>query len=362
MDRAPRYFLAQPVGMPSNSVVMDVRLDRRFFNCEAEMISPKGNSLPPVRKRDRNGMNSFQRPLVSVGVVTYNRPDELERTLAYLAAQTYENLEIIISDNASSDARVADVALRFVSTDPRARFVRQQQNIGPNDNFAFVLKEASGELFMWWSDDDHRAPRFIDALVDALTANAGSVIAFPDFNLVDAGGNTLPGYEHRPEKLRLFANPSRACRSMAYFLQHPEWQKQDAIYGLVKRDVAMRSSIAVDTSKIGVVGDDQLLVYEWLQHGPMAISGERLFYLTAGNVKHYDARSVAGRTSLQKIKAELSGMADEFRRAPRYIPRTAGATKIAVALMLPVRYAALLWRAGVIVPWRMFRKRRNGAA
>lgn len=296
----------------------------------------------------------LDRPLVSVGVVTRNRPDELARSLHYLRSQTYPALDIIISDNASDDPRVAEIGEAFTREDPRARFVRQPKNIGPNHNFAYVIREAKAELFLWWSDDDHRDPRFIEVLVNAMTPEA--TVAFCDFALVDGTDRLLKGYKHRYGSMIPFTSKSLLWRSMAYFLQHPEHGKQNATYGLVRRRAALEASI-IRSPDSGKIGDDQLFVYELLQRGRMAFSSDRLISLTTGNVKHYDARSVAGTTFAGKIIAELSSTRDEWLRAPRYILASKGPVKLAIAILLPIRWLLLLWRLAVTLPLRMFRSR-----
>lgn len=95
-------------------------------------------------------------PLVSIGVPTFNRPAGLERALISLLQQTYKNIEIIISDNNSSDERVLDVIKKYSSEDSRIQYYRQNTNRGALANFQFVLKKATGKYFMWASDDDDR--------------------------------------------------------------------------------------------------------------------------------------------------------------------------------------------------------------
>lgn len=104
-------------------------------------------------------------PLVSVGIPTFNRPEGLRRTLEAITRQTYPNLEIIVSDNASPDRRTEDVVAEFGRYDARIRFHRQARNLGASANFQFVLCEAKGRYFMWAADDDDWEPRFIERCV-----------------------------------------------------------------------------------------------------------------------------------------------------------------------------------------------------
>ena len=61
-----------------------------------------------IKVKDSQSFNS--QPLVTVGVLAYNRPKGLQRTLQCMMAQSYPNLEIIVSDNCSSDPAVKKVA------------------------------------------------------------------------------------------------------------------------------------------------------------------------------------------------------------------------------------------------------------
>src|ERR1700722_11490914 len=88
-------------------------------------------------------------PLVSVGIPTYNRADGLRRTLRDICRQTYSNLEIIVSDNASPGEETEAVIREFADTDPRIKYYRQSSNKGAIANFRFVLANSTGEYFMW---------------------------------------------------------------------------------------------------------------------------------------------------------------------------------------------------------------------
>jgi len=101
-------------------------------------------------------------PLVSVGIPTYNGPEGLRRTLEQITAQTYSHLEIIVSDNCSPNKEVKKITEEFAAKDTRIQYFRHDLNMGMSFNFQFVLKKASGEYFMWASDDDEWEPLFIE--------------------------------------------------------------------------------------------------------------------------------------------------------------------------------------------------------
>lgn len=120
-------------------------------------------------------------PLCSVGMPTYNRPALLREALACITAQTYENLEIIVSDNASSDPDVRAVIDDFARRDSRIRSVVQPRNIGGYMNFRFVMEAASGPFFLWHADDDLRSPDCIAFYMDQIGQSGG---IFSDFEIM----------------------------------------------------------------------------------------------------------------------------------------------------------------------------------
>jgi glycosyltransferase involved in cell wall biosynthesis len=85
--------------------------------------------------------------------------------LECLSAQTYSNLEIIVSDNCSTGEETERVVRDLMQKDSRIKYFRQEQNLGPFYNYKFLVEQAHGEYFAWACDDDARHPEFIDACV-----------------------------------------------------------------------------------------------------------------------------------------------------------------------------------------------------
>jgi glycosyltransferase involved in cell wall biosynthesis len=106
-------------------------------------------------------------PLVSVGIPTYNRASSLYHALDSILAQDYTPLEIVISDNASTDETEA-VCRELSSRHNNVRYVRQLRNLGLTRNFSETLRHASGEYFMWLADDDFIEPGYLGACARVL--------------------------------------------------------------------------------------------------------------------------------------------------------------------------------------------------
>ncbi len=115
-------------------------------------------------------------PLVSIGVPTYNRAAELRRAIESALAQDYKHIELIISDNASTDETQA-ICRAAATRDDRIRYVRQLKNRGMTANLNEVLSKAKGEFFMWLADDDWLAPDYISRCTQVLRGDPEYAIA-----------------------------------------------------------------------------------------------------------------------------------------------------------------------------------------
>lgn len=107
--------------------------------------------------------------LISIGIPTYNRAGSLKRTLELLQSQTYKNLEIIISDNASSDD-TGKICRQMTAKDQRIKYFKQAANVGMINNYQYVLRMSRGKYFMWAADDDWWDPTFIEELHRGLSS------------------------------------------------------------------------------------------------------------------------------------------------------------------------------------------------
>jgi glycosyltransferase involved in cell wall biosynthesis len=131
-------------------------------------------------------MGTRARPLVTIGISTYNRANSyLPAALQSALAQTYPNLEIVVSDNCSTDH--TEALMRGVD-DPRIRYFRQAANIGPNNNYNFCLQQARGEFFLLLHDDDLIDKDFVDVCLDAVDGKAAVGIVRTGTRVIDGNG------------------------------------------------------------------------------------------------------------------------------------------------------------------------------
>ena len=134
-------------------------------------------------------------PRISIGVPVRNGEAFLRQTLQSIVAQSYEDFEVLISDNASSD-QTAEICREISRGDSRVRYFRQTSVLPPSVNHHFVLQRASGEYFKWNCHDDLVAPDFLRECLQALESDRGAVLAYPQFKIIDASGAELQTYSY----------------------------------------------------------------------------------------------------------------------------------------------------------------------
>ena len=113
---------------------------------------------------------------LSIGLPVYNGEDFLAESLDSLLGQTYEDFELIISDNASTDG-TADICRGYAKQDSRIRYVRQPHNLGCAPNHNVLVQYARGELFKWVSHDDLYGRELIERAIEALDEYPQVVLA-----------------------------------------------------------------------------------------------------------------------------------------------------------------------------------------
>lgn len=105
-------------------------------------------------------------PPVTIIIPTYNRANYLREALQSALAQTYQNLEVLVFDDASPD-NTSSVVAEF-SADPRLSYMRNQSNLGIIGNWQTAIKAATGDFFCILHDDDTLEPGFIESLLSPL--------------------------------------------------------------------------------------------------------------------------------------------------------------------------------------------------
>lgn len=130
-------------------------------------------------------------PRVTIGVPVYNGAHYLADSLRSLSEQDFDSLEILVSDNASTDG-TDEIIRSAASQDHRIKHIRQPTNRGGVWNVNHLIDLANGEFFKWAYYDDVCGPSFVSTCVAALD-NGGhhAVLACPRAVTIDGDGKVI---------------------------------------------------------------------------------------------------------------------------------------------------------------------------
>jgi glycosyltransferase involved in cell wall biosynthesis len=202
-------------------------------------------------------------PLVSIGLPVYNGENYLRQATESLLTQDYGNFELIISDNASTDATFI-ICQEYQATDQRIRLYKNDSNMGAVNNFNKVFRLSSGKYFMWAAHDDLWDKSYISKCVAKLEANPAAVLCISEVLLIDAFGTAWDPNHSGMETVGLDVS-ERVQMLISRFFWHE-------MYGIIRSDCLRRTNLLVDK-----FGPDLILLMELLLLGDFVKIPEKLF-------------------------------------------------------------------------------------
>ncbi|HCV44453.1 MAG TPA: glycosyl transferase [Bacteroidetes bacterium] len=130
-------------------------------------------------------------PRISIGIPVYNGAKYLPEALESVLAQTYQDFEIVICDNGSTD-QTKEIGERYAQKDPRIRFYRNETNVGPLRNFNRVFELSSDSTYFKFAPhDDTYAPEYLERCIAVLDEHPDVILCNSRIRIVDPRGNTI---------------------------------------------------------------------------------------------------------------------------------------------------------------------------
>jgi len=127
---------------------------------------------------------------VSILIPTLNRLSYLKGSLKSAREQTYENLQILVSDDGSSD-KSREYVRAVEAIDNRVRLLPQNPCPGLFENINYLVRHCGSDAFCILGDDDSLSPDFVEKLVQPLLRDAQVALSFCDHWLMDGVGKLL---------------------------------------------------------------------------------------------------------------------------------------------------------------------------
>jgi glycosyltransferase involved in cell wall biosynthesis len=243
--------------------------------------------------RPRRELDLISKPRLSIGLPVYNGADFLAQSLDSLLGQTFEDFELIISSNASTDA-TDDICSAYAARDPRVQFFRQSTNIGAVPNHYFVFGQATGELFKWASGDDLYARDLLARCIERLDQHPEAVLAHSWTAAVDGTGTLIQAHEYP-----LATDSPVAAERLRSLLfggdDLPGAIRGDDFYGVIRSDVLRRVK-----PHDSYYHADQTFVAELALHGPFQQVPEWLYFR-----RHHPGRAHQAKRTIRAWCANL---------------------------------------------------------
>jgi glycosyltransferase involved in cell wall biosynthesis len=171
-------------------------------------------------------------PRLTIGLPVYNGENFLAESIEALLGQSFEDFELIISDNASTDS-TSDICRGYAKLDSRIRYIRQEINIGLVPNHNFIAEQGNGEFFKMAAHDDLYGRDLLKRCVEALDEHPDVVLAHSWEARIDADGRVFRALRY-PVRADAPRAPDR-FRSMLF----DGWD--DYTYGVIRTPVLRRA-------------------------------------------------------------------------------------------------------------------------
>ena len=257
-----------------------------FDETTGHAVHPRSGQFSSTSTEALPGPARSDVPLVSVGLPVYNGERFLEAAMRSILDQTFDDLELIVSDNGSTDA-TPDIVRELSASDPRIRYIRVADNRGAMWNFNEVFRQSRGRYFKPAAHDDLHEPTFLERCLEVYREAPSSVVlVHPRTTLID-GDDEVIGVQD--DHLQLVDRDP--ARRLQHYLRHVKMV--NPLFGLHRRD-----AFASTRGFQSFVSADVVLLAELAMRGEFWEIPEPLFLR-----RDHEGRSERAHASIQELAA-----------------------------------------------------------
>ena len=174
-------------------------------------------------------------PRLTIGLPVFNGGAYIGAAVESVLRQTFENFELVVSDNNSSDGTV-EIVQQAAAGDPRVRIRSHPTNIGAHNNYNSILPLSNAEYFKWMAHDDLLAPTYLERCVEALDRHPEVVLAFSNAAQIDENGEELGSLASK----QIYDSPSAYSRMRAYMADSTRIPQ---VFGVFRRSALSESHL-----------------------------------------------------------------------------------------------------------------------
>jgi len=223
-------------------------------------------------------------PKLSVGMPVYNSEDFITKSIESILNQTYDDFELIISDNSSTDSTL-ELCERYVRQDSRIKLIKNKVNIGASANYNSVFKRSSGKYFKWTSSNDICDKTLFYKCIEPLDRDSNIVLSFSKTRLFI---DSIDDYENYNEDL--FITNTKPFSRMQKVINNLELN--NIMNGFIRSSALSKTKLIKPFHS-----SDCCLMAELSLHGIFHIIPEYLFY------RRMDNKTSTANMSEQDVRA-----------------------------------------------------------
>ena len=276
---------------------------------------------------------------VSIGLPVFNGEKYVAKAIQSVLSQTFEDWELVISDNDSADA-TESICRGFANVDSRIQYSRSSRNNGAAWNFNEVFHRSHGEYFRWLSHDDFLMPKAIERSVEVLAQEPDVVACSTATGALDKEGYRILdncdgnidlrcqglSKESETDRRTLIGQSNASDRYRGVLLYS---RRCNEIYSLVRRSVMARTQLHPT-----YCGGEKVLLAELALSGPIFEIPELLFF-----VRWHEERFTSNSSTREQDLHMATEQQNQFRLPHQY--------------RSTVGYLALLRRRELSIPQKL---------
>ncbi len=210
--------------------------------------------------------------ILQIGMPVYNGEKFVAQAIESLINQTFQDWQLLISDNCSSDSTYS-ICEAYTKKDKRITLVRQKENIGALLNFRYLIERAETKYFLWLAADDVIRPTFIEKVLLGFREGKEIGFCFSNIENTDSFGRVIRSYP----SFKLFAHDNKHIQILNFILSPEVMGKANLFYSMLNLHSCKEFILNFLERKDLADFDDMVMVFGLLCRTNFNIVDEVLF-------------------------------------------------------------------------------------